>query len=111
MNPNYEETKIKIPFKFQPKPIILVEGFLLLNNEEIRKILDESIYLDIEHDTRWERRVHFKNKEYEKKVIIPMHEKHIEPTKKYASHIINVSNLSKEQVLEKVEEIINKQIK
>lgn len=106
LNPNYENTKEKIPFKFYPKPIILVEGFLLLSNKKIRKILDESIYLDIEHNTRWARRVHFKNEEYEKKVIIPMHNEHIEPTKKYASHIIDVSNLTKEQVLEKVEKII-----
>ncbi|MFA6325339.1 MAG: hypothetical protein WCX46_03900 [Candidatus Paceibacterota bacterium] len=110
LNPKYEETKIKIPFEFKPKPIILVEGFLILTNKKIREILDESIYLDIEHNKRWERRVHFKNDEYEKKVIIPMHNEHIEPTKKYASHIIDVSNLTKEQVLERVEEIIKKNL-
>ncbi|PIR68628.1 hypothetical protein COU49_00170 [Candidatus Nomurabacteria bacterium CG10_big_fil_rev_8_21_14_0_10_35_16] len=107
LNPNYEKTKEKIPFKFNPKPIILVEGFLILSNEKIRGMLDKSIYLDIKHDARWARRVHFKNEEYEKKVIIPMHNQHIEPTKKYASHIIDVTNLSKELVLEKVEKIIN----
>jgi len=106
LNPKYEETKIKIPFEFYPKPIILVEGFLILTNKKIRELLDDSIYLDIEHDKRWARRVHFKNDEYEKKVIIPMHNEHIEPTKKYAKHIIDVTNLSKEQVLEKVEEIL-----
>ena len=37
-----------------------------------------------------------------------MHNQYIEPTKKYAKHIIDVSNLSKEQVLEKVEKIIFK---
>ena len=35
-----------------------------------------------------------------------MHDEYVEPTKKYAEHIINVSNLSKEKVLEKVEKII-----
>lgn len=107
LNPKYEETKIKIPFKFFPKPIILVEGFLILTNKKIREILNKSIYLDIEHDKRWARRVHFKNEEYEKKVIIPMHNEHIEPTKKYASHIIDVSSLSKDEVLKTVEDIIN----
>jgi uridine kinase len=107
LNPNYEKTKEKIPFEFNPKPIILVEGFLILSNEKIRGMLDKSIYLDIEHDERWARRVHFKNEEYEKKVIIPMHNQHIEPAKKYASCIIDVTNLSKELVLEKVEKIIN----
>lgn len=107
LNPTYEQTKKKIPFKFYPKPIILVEGFLILTNKKIRNMLNESIYLDIKHDVRWTRRVHFKNDEYEKKVIVPMHNKYIEPTKKYASHIIDVTHLSKEQVLEKVEKIIN----
>ena len=107
LNPSYEKTKKKIPFEFQPKQIILVEGFLLLCNKKIREMLDESIYLDIEHNKRWARRVHFKDDEYEKKVIIIMHNKHVEPTKKYASHVIDVSNLSKEQLLERVERVIN----
>mgnify|MGYP002725497896 CR=1 FL=1 len=107
LNPNYEETKIKIPFEFHPKPVILVEGFLLLSNERVKEILDESIFLDAAHDTRWDRRVHFKNEEYEKSVIIPMHDEHMEPTKEHASHVIDISDLSKEQVLEKVEDIIS----
>jgi len=82
LNPDYEKTKIKIPIVFYPKPIILVEGFLILTNEGIRSMLDKSIYLDVGHEKRWARRVHFKNDEYEKKVIIPMHNEHIEPTKK-----------------------------
>jgi len=106
LNPKYNETKIKIPFEFHSKPIILVEGFLILTNKKIRELLDKSIYLDIEHNKRWARRVHFKNKKYEKKVIIPMHNEHIEPTKKYADYIIDVSDLGKEQVLEKIEKIL-----
>ena len=107
LNPNYEKAKEKIPFEFYPKRIILVEGFLILTNKKIREMLNMSIYLDVEHNTRWARRVHFKNEEYEKNVIIPMHNEHIEPTKKYATYIIDVSDLSKEQVIEKVEKILN----
>lgn len=108
LNPAFEKTKEKIPFKFYPRPIILVEGFLILHNERIRKLFNTSIFLDIEHKIRWDRRVHLgnKNKEYEEKVIIPMHKQYVEPTKKYAKHIIDISSLNKEQVLEKVEEII-----
>jgi len=109
LNPEYEKTKEKIPIEFQPKPIILVEGFLVLHNERVRKLLDTSIFLDEEHETRWDRRVHLanKNKEYEQKVIIPMHNQYVEPAKQHAKHVINISNLNKKQVLEKVEEIIN----
>ena len=106
LNPEYEKTKEKIPFEFYPKPIVLIDGFLVLHYERIRKLLATSIYLDAEHETRYSRRVHLKTEEYEKKVLIPMHNQYIEPTKKYTDHIIAVSNLTKEQVLEKVEEII-----
>jgi uridine kinase len=108
LNPEYEKTREKIPVEFFPKPIMLVEGFLLLHDEKIRKLLETTIFLDLEHTTRWSRRAHLanKNKEYEEKVIIPMHNKYIEPTKKYAEHVIDVSNLNKEQVLEKVEKIL-----
>ena len=108
LNPEYKNTKERIPVEFFSKPIMLVEGFLLLHDEHIRKLLTTSIFLEEEHKVRWERRALYsnKNKEYEEKVIIPMHDEYVEPTKKYAEHIINVSNLSKEKVLEKVEKII-----
>jgi len=107
LNPEFEKTKIRIPIEFKPKPIMLVEGFLVLHDERVRKLLTTSIWLDVDHKTRWSRRVHFKNEEYEKKVLIPMHNQYVEPSKKYADHIIDVSDLTKEQVLEKVDKIIN----
>lgn len=108
LNPEYERTKKRIPVEFFPKPTMLVEGFLLLHDEKIRELLDTIIFLDVNHGTRWARRVHLenKNKEYEEKVIIPMHNQYIEPTKKYADYVIDVSSLNKEQVLEKVEKIL-----
>jgi uridine kinase len=92
--------------EFRPNPIILVEGYLILFNEHVRKLLTTSIWLDVDHETRWKRRAHFKYPEYEEKVLRPMYKKFAEPTKQYAAHIIDVANLSKEQVLEKVYKII-----
>jgi uridine kinase len=113
LNPEYEKTREKKPFTFYPKPIVFVEGFLVLHDKRVRELLDTSIFLDVEHNTRWERRANYtnKNKEYEEKVIIPMHNQYVEPTKKYAKHIIDISNLNKEEVLERVENIINNIIK
>src|SRR3989338_11547806 len=105
LNPEYVKTEKRIPVEFQPKPIMLVEGYLVLYNEHVRKSLTTSIWLDIDHETRWTRRVHFKYPEYKEKVLRPMHEKFVEPTKQYAEHIINVSGLTKEQVLEKAVKI------
>ena len=106
LNPEYKNTSKRIPIEFKPKPIMLVEGFLVLHDEKIRKMLSTSIWLEVDHETRWSRRVHFKNEEYEKKVLIPMHKLYAEPTKQYADHIIDVSNLTKENVLAEVERII-----
>jgi len=108
LNPEYEKTDKRIPVEFKPKPIMLIEGYLVLYNKEIRKLLTTSVWLDVDHQTRWARRVHFKNSEYEEKVLLPMHKEFAEPTKQYAVHVIDVSGLSKEQVFNKVDSIITK---
>lgn len=107
LNPDYKKTDKRIPVEFRPKPIMLVEGNLVLFDERVRKFFANSIWLDINHKTRWKRRIHFKYPEYEEKILLPMHKQFVEPTKQYAMHIINVTDLSKEQVLEKAENIIN----
>lgn len=106
LNPDYKKTDERIPVEFQPKPIMLVEGYLVLFDEQVRKFFTTSIWLDVDHNTRWERRVHFKYREYEEKVLLPMHERFVEPTKQYAAHIIDVSSLPKEQVQEKAKAIV-----
>lgn len=109
LNPDYVNTKERIPIQFSPKPIVMIEGFLILHDERIRKLLSTSIFLEAGHDMRWARRANYsnKNEEYEKKVIIPMHTQYVEPAKEYAEHVIDVSNMSKEEVLEKTENILS----
>lgn len=111
LNPDYKKTDKRIPIEFQPKPIMLVEGYLVLFDERVRKFLTTSIWLDGDHETRWARRVHFKYPEYEGKVLLPMHKQFAEPTKKYATHVIDVSDLSKEEVLEKADAIVKNFLK
>ena len=106
LNPDYKKTDKRIPVEFQPKQVMLVEGYLILSDERIRKFLSTSIWLDVDHETRWARRVHFKDSLYEEKVLRPMHKQFAEPTKRYAANVIDVSGLSKEQVLEKAENIV-----
>ncbi|HVZ12664.1 MAG TPA: uridine kinase [Patescibacteria group bacterium] len=89
-----------------PTKIIIVEGYLALYHPEVRKLFKESIFLDIDHAVRWERRVHFKFGDYETKVAIPMHEKYVEPTKEFADKVIDVSGKSRELVFTEVEKII-----
>lgn len=105
-NPKYAETKERIWDLFYPQQIMLVEGYLTLYDERIRSVLNTSIWLEVDHDTRWGRRVHFKNSDYEQNILKPMHKQFAEPTKQYAEHVIDVTNQPKEKVLKRVEEIL-----
>src|SRR3989344_3160753 len=101
LNPDYKKTDKRIPVEFRPKPIMLVEGYLVLFDERVRKFLATSLWLDVDHKTRWARRVHFKYPEYEEKVLRPMYKQFVKPSKQYAAHVIDVSDLASEQVLKK----------
>jgi uridine kinase len=69
-------------------------------------MLDDSVYLDVPHEARYTRRVHFKNSEYETKVLIPMQEQFVEPTKKYAHYVLDVSSMDAHDVYAAVERIV-----
>ncbi len=105
LNPRYKEIG-KIEVEIQPKPIILAEGYLALWDKRVRNLFATSLFLDMPHEARYARRAHFKDSEYEKKVLIPMHGEHVEPTKQYAKHIIDVATLSKAEVLTQAEKIL-----
>lgn len=106
INPDFKKTHKRIPVEFQPKPIMLVEGYLILFDERVRELLNASIWLDLDHKTRWKRRVHLKYPAYEEKILKPMHKQFVKPTKQYATHVINISGLTKHRVLKIVEGII-----
>jgi uridine kinase len=80
------------------KPIIIVEGILILEHEQIRDLSDISIFVELDDDTRFIRRMLRDMKErgrslesiisqYER-TVKPMFHKYIKPTKRYADVII-----------------------
>lgn len=81
-----------------PKKVILVEGILILENEQLRNLMDTKIYVDTDADERLMRRISRDIKERGRsidsvmeqyaKTVKPMHEQFIEPSKKYADIII-----------------------
>lgn len=82
----------------EPQEIIIVEGILILCDEQLRNMLDVKIFVDADSDERLirvinrdiierGRTVEMVIDRYEK-VLRPMHLKHIEPTKRYADLII-----------------------
>ncbi len=81
-----------------PQEIIIVEGILILCDEQLRNMLDVKIFVDADSDERLirvinrdiierGRTVEMVIDRYEK-VLRPMHLQHIEPTKRYADLII-----------------------
>ena len=83
--------------KVQPKRVVIVEGIMILENRELRNLLDLKVYVDADADERITRRLIRDMKERGRSAesvvnqyiatVKPMHEKYVEPTKKYADII------------------------
>lgn len=81
-----------------PAPIILVEGILILENEELCRSLDIKVFVDADADVRILRRVvrdvRDRGRSLESVVnqylttVKPMHEKYVEPSRRRADIII-----------------------
>ena len=82
----------------EPMPVIIVEGILVLENEELRDRMDLKIFVDTDAEERLIRRILRDTRERGRSVesvlnqykdtVKPMHEKYIEPSKEYADVII-----------------------
>lgn len=82
----------------EPRPIILVEGILVLGIPELRPIYDLRIFVDTDADVRILRRITRDIEERGRslnsvieqylRTVKPMHEAFVEPTKRYANIII-----------------------
>ena len=81
-----------------PKNVIIVEGILIFENEALRDLMDIKIFVDPDADVRLCRRI---KRDVEKRgrtlesvltqyqdTVKPMHEKYVEPSKKYADLVV-----------------------
>ena len=89
----------------EPKPVILIEGIIPLVNKELRDMMDIRIFVDTDSDERLIRNIQRDVVERGRtvdmvidrylKVLKPMHEQFIEPSKKYADIIIPLGGENK----------------
>jgi uridine kinase len=97
------------PIILKPKPVIIIEGFMLFKDEEIREILDMKIYLDIPTELMLERRgVRFGEEhvnDYDTKVAIPEFLDYGVAQKEEADYVVDASK-SQEEVIKEVSDII-----
>lgn len=81
-----------------PRPVIIVEGILIFADEALRELMDIRIFVDTDADVRLCRRI---KRDVNKRgrtlesvltqyqdTVKPMHEKFVEPSKKYANLIV-----------------------
>ena len=83
-----------------PRPVIIVEGILIFENKPLRDLMDIKIFVDTDADIRLCRRIKRDvNKrgrslesvlEQYQATVKPMHEKYVEPTKKYADVVVPI---------------------
>ncbi len=87
------ETKVLLPC-----PVIILEGILVLENEELRKLFDLKIFVDTPEEERFARRLRRDVRKrgrspesVQKQInttVKPMHDKYVEPTKTFADLVI-----------------------
>ena len=93
-----ESNRQKETVHVEPKPVIIIEGIMTLHYKRLRDMMDLKIFGDTDNDVRLIRNIRRDVVErgrtvdmvldrYEK-VLKPMHEQFIEPTKKFADLII-----------------------
>jgi uridine kinase len=81
-----------------PKKVIIVEGILIFENQELRDLMDIKIFVDTDADIRLCRRikrdVNKRGRTLEsvltqyQETVKPMHEKYVEPSKKHANLVV-----------------------
>ncbi|HOB35634.1 MAG TPA: uridine kinase [Bacillota bacterium] len=93
-----EHTRLPETVLVPSRPVIILEGILILEDERIRNLLDIKVYVDTDADVRIIRRIIRDIRERGRtlesvvnqylEVVRPMHLQFVEPTKRYADIII-----------------------
>jgi uridine kinase len=81
-----------------PRPVVILEGILVLVEEPLRRLLDIKLFIDTDADVRILRRLrrdlHYRGRSFESvekqylESVRPMHLEFVEPSKRYADLII-----------------------
>lgn len=93
-----EFSRLEETVHIEPKPVVIVEGIMVLLNKQLRDMMDLKIFVDTDSDERLIRNIQRDIVERGRTLEMtidrylrmkkPMHEQFIEPTKKYADLII-----------------------
>ena len=105
--------------RVDPKRVIIVEGILVFENEELRRLMDIKIFVDTDSDERLARRILRDVKERGRSLdsvlkqytttVKPMHDQFVEPSKRYADIIVprgGQNSVALEMINERIKSIL-----
>ena len=112
-------TRLKDTVRVEPTKVIVVDGILIFENEELRNLMDIKIFVDADDDIRFIRRmlrdVVKRGRTVDSVVnqylttVKPMHDSFVSPSKKYANIIVPEGGENKvalDMVTSKIEMIL-----
>jgi uridine kinase len=115
-----EHRRLDETVKEQSKKVIIIEGILLFENQELMDLMDIKIFVDTDADIRFIRRLERDTKERGRSIdsvisqylntVRPMHEAFIEPSKKRADIIVpegGMNHAAFSMIQEKINSIVN----
>ena len=108
--------------EISPKSVIIVEGILIFENQELRDLMDIKIFVDTDADVRLCRRikrdVNKRGRSLEsvilqyQQTVKPMHERYVEPSKKYANLVVpegGKNYVALEMIIDRIQHHLNDQ--
>ena len=115
-----EYRRLEETVREEPKCVIILEGILIFENQELADLMDIKVFVDTDADIRLARRlmrdIHERGRNLDSVVnqymntVKPMHEAFIEPSKKNADVIIpegGMNNVAFSMLVDRIKNIIN----
>lgn len=119
-----EHNRTKETVHVKATKVIIIEGFLIFENKELRDLMDIKIFVDTDADERLVRRILRDVKERGRSLesvitqyintVKPMHEQFVEPTKKHADIIIprgGENQVALQMVMNRIKAIVEEETK
>ena len=108
--------------RIEPNRVIIVEGIMIFENEPLRNLMDIKIFVDTDADVRLCRRI---KRDVNKRgrsldsvltqyqtTVKPMHEKYVEPSKKYANLVVPEGGknfVALDMIMDRIQRHLNEQ--
>ncbi|KGN86013.1 MULTISPECIES: uridine kinase [unclassified Porphyromonas] len=116
-----EHNRLEQTVTVQPAKVIILDGILILENKDLRELMDVKVYIDTDDDVRLARRLVRDVQERGRDMnsvlkqyfstVKPMHRDFVEPSKRYAHIIIpegGFNSVALSLLVENIRSLINK---